>query len=108
MLYMPSELALEIGFTTRQVSRVYVPLGCPCVRDEKKHIWINGSVFADWYEATYPKFTLQKDEAFCLTCKKAVKMENPLKQKKGRLSYWVCNCRNCGRRLARIIDRDKS
>ena len=106
MFYMPSELAEEVGFSVRQVYRVYVPLGSPCLRDRGR-LWINGKAFADWYEATYPKQTLKEGEAFCLTCKKAVKMQNPVKQKKGRLHYWLCDCSGCGRKLARIIDKDK-
>lgn len=107
MLYMPSELAEEIGFSTRQIYRVYIPAGCPHERDTRKHIWINGVDFAAWYEATYPKQTLGKDEAFCLTCKKAVKMKNPEEKKKGKLLYWVCDCPNCGRKLSRIFDKEK-
>ncbi|MBI5841461.1 MAG: hypothetical protein HZB19_15290 [Chloroflexi bacterium] len=106
MLYMPSELAEEVGFITRQIYRVYVPLGCPSTK-ENGHIWINGKDFAEWYEATYPKQTLLPDEAFCLTCKKAVEMVNPERRRKGRLRYWVCGCPRCGRPLARIIDREK-
>ena len=108
MLYKPSELALEVGFTVRQVYRVYIPLGCPCDRAPGR-VWINGKAFAEWYEATYPKQTLLKDEAFCLTCRKAVKMDLFVSRKKqGRLYYWLCTCPVCGRRLSRIIDRDKS
>ena len=104
MLYKPSELAVEIGFSYRQVIRVYLPLGCPCVR-EKGLIYINGKEFAEWYEATYPKQTLLEDEAFCLTCKKAVKIDLFVSRKKqGRLSYWLCTCPNCGRRISRIIE----
>lgn len=106
MLYKPSELAEEIGFTVRQVYRVYIPLGCPCDHAPGP-VWINGKVFAEWYEATYPKQKLLEDEAFCLTCKKAVKMVQPVKNKKGRLSYWVCNCFACGRKISRIIYKDK-
>lgn len=108
MLYMPSELALEIGFSARQVYRVYVPLGCPCVRDDRGRLWFNGKVFADWYEATYPKQVLKDDEGFCLTCKKSIKILYAVAQKKGRLSYWVFNCPHCGRKISRIMDRDKS
>lgn len=107
MLYKPSELANEIGFTRRQVYRVYIPEGCPHIKDEKRYIWINGKEFGEWYEATYPRTTLARDESFCLTCKKPVQIINPKKQQKGRLHYWLSNCPNCGRRLARIITRDK-
>lgn len=106
MLYTPSELAREVGFTVRQIYRFYIPFGCPCVRDGAR-LFINGLRFAEWYEATYPKQVLLEDEAFCLTCKNSVQMVEPLKQKKGRLHYWVCKCAVCGRRLARIIDREK-
>lgn len=49
MLYTPSELASEVGFSVRQVYRVYVPAGCPVFRDEKGRLWINGKGFFDWY-----------------------------------------------------------
>jgi len=107
MLYMPSELAKAVGFTVRQVYRVYIPAGCPCVRDERRHVWINGREFAEWYEANYPKPTSTDEEAFCLTCKKPVKMINSSNSKKGRLSYVVGNCSNCGRRISRILDKDR-
>lgn len=107
MLYTPSELANEIEITQRQVYRVYVPGGCPHIKDEKRRLWINGKDFAEWYESTYPKQSLAENEAFCLTCKKAVVMHNPTKRKQGRLSYWVCHCSKCGRKLARIITKEK-
>ena len=107
MLYKPSELAEEIGFTRRQVYRVYIPAGCPHSRDEKRYIWINGNEFREWYEETYPRVSLAEDEAFCLTCKKPVKLINPTRKQKGRLHYWVSECPYCGRNLARIITRDK-
>lgn len=106
MLYKPSELAEEVGFTARQVYRVYIPLGCPSVKEDG-HIWVNGRGFAEWYEATYPKQTLLPDEAFCLTCKMPVKIHKPVERKTGRLFYLICECPNCGRPLARIVDRDR-
>ena len=106
MLYTPSELSSEIGFLHRQVYRVYIPLGCPSVRVEK-NIFINGKAFSEWYEATYPKQTLLQDEAFCLTCKKSVKIVDAVAHKKGRLSYWVFNCFFCGRKISRIVDKER-
>jgi hypothetical protein len=107
MLYMPTELAEEIGFTRRQVYRVYVHLGMPHIRDERKHIWINGKEFREWYEATYPRFTLAEGEGFCLSCKKPVKLNKPMKQKQGGLLYWVGHCPKCGRKIPRIISNNK-
>jgi hypothetical protein len=107
MYYTPCELAKEIGFTTRQVYRVYIPAGLPHQRDEKKHIWINGKVFRAWVKEVYQKQELGINEAFCLTCKKAVKMVKPERIQEGRLFYYLCTCPNCGRKLARIITRGK-
>ena len=107
MIYTPSELAEEVGFTRRQVYRVYIHAGCPHQRDEKQHIWINGKAFREWCEETYPRVSIAQDEAFCLTCKKAVKLINPIKKQKGRLHYWVSVCPNCGRNLSKIITREK-
>ena len=106
MMYTPSELALEIGITTRQIYRVYIPLGVPAVK-VRGRLFINGEVFSKWYEAVYQKESLRQNQAFCLTCKKAVIMQNVEEHKKGRLSYWLCDCSECGRRLARIITRDR-
>lgn len=107
MFYKPSELAAEVGFERRQLYRVYIPLGCPHERDRQRHIWINGKKFREWYEETYPRVKIAEDEAFCLTCKKAVKIVNPARKQKGRLHYWISYCPNCDRKLARIITRDK-
>jgi len=107
MLYKPSELAEEVGFTRRQVYRVYIPAGCPHTRDEKRYIWINGKAFREWYEETYPRVSLGQDETFCLTCKKPVKIINPKIENKGRLHYLISFCPKCGRKLARITKKDK-
>ena len=103
MLYMPSELAEEIGFSRRQVYRVYIHFGCPHERDDRKHIWINGIAFREWYEATYPRVTLKEGEGFCLSCKKPMKLQKVKKQKAGNLIYWIGYCPRCGRKIPRII-----
>lgn len=106
MMYTPAEISAEIGITIRQIYRVYIPLGVPSVR-VRGRIFINGEVFCKWYAAVYEKSVLRQNEAFCLTCKEAVIMQNVEEHKKGRLSYWLCDCPKCGRKLARIIKRDK-
>ena len=107
MLYSPKELAEEIGITIDQVYRVYIPAGCPHERDEWRHILINGKVFKAWFEENYQKRSLEPGQAFCLTCKKAVKMINPVRKQKDRLIYDLCDCPNCGRKLTRIIDHKR-
>lgn len=107
MLYMPSELAEEVGFNKRQIYRVYIPAGCPIVKDVNNHIWINGKEFREWVLEIYKKRQLANNQAFCLTCKQAVTMVDPVRKEKGRLYYFVCICPNCGRMLSRIITKGK-
>jgi len=104
MLYKPSELAEEIGINVRQFYRVYIPLGCPCVRDRGR-VYINGRVFFQWYEETYPRLSLGQNEGFCLTCRRAVLAQNPSRRVSGRLVYIVFPCPSCGRSISRIIER---
>ena len=107
MLYSPSELAEEIGFDRRQIYRVYLPLGCPHTRNKNNRVWINGIDFKNWILAIYKKKELAKDEAFCLSCKKQVKIKNPIQENKNGLIFYVCECPHCGRRIAKIITREK-
>ncbi len=107
MLYKPSEIAEEIGFTRRQIYRVYMHFGCPHERDDQRHIWINGKAFREWYEATYPRFTVKDGEGFCLTCKRVIRQEKPIRAKKGGLVYWIGYCPKCGRKIPKIISNDK-
>lgn len=107
MLYSPKELAEELDVTIDQVYRVYIPGGCPHERTERNHILINGKQFKTWFEEVYRKIHLGNGEAFCLTCRKAVKVNDPERKQQGRLIYDLCNCPNCGRRLTRIIDHKR-
>jgi hypothetical protein len=107
MLYTPGELAEEIGVDRRQMYRVYLPLGCPSSRDALRRWWINGKAFREWYEATYPRVRLKPEEAFCLTCRKAVRMAKPIRHKAEGLVYLVCKCAKCGRKLTKIVENKK-
>ncbi len=107
MMYSPRELANEVGFDVRQIYRVYITLGCPHEKDSTGRLWINGMVFRDWFKEMYKKRALKPNEAFCLTCKKPVKMIDPVRMQEERLFYYICICPNCGRKLARVIIRGK-
>jgi uncharacterized protein with PIN domain len=107
MLYLPSEIAEEIGFGKRQFQRVYIPAGCPIERDKKNHIWINGKDFREWVLTIYQKQELKQNEAFCLTCKHPFSMKNPERLQSGNLYYYLVICPKCGRKVARIITRGK-
>ena len=105
MMYRPSELAEEIGITKRQFYRVYIPLGLPVERDSRNHVWINGLVFKEWIFEYYKKKKLKNNEAFCLTCKDAVEIIDPLHNDIHSLSYITCYCPRCGRKLSKILTR---
>ena len=105
MLYRPNELAEEIGISKHQIYRVYILSDCPHQRDHLNHIWINGEAFCKWYGSNYSKIRLGKTEAFCLTCKRGVPMIKPVLKKKDGLTYALCKCPNCGRKLAKIIEQ---
>lgn len=107
MMYKPSELAEEIGIDVNQVYRVYLDMGCPHERDRRKHYWINGKAFYEWYDNTYKKLKLMPGEAYCKTCNKAVKMVNPVQKQKGGLIYDLSNCPHCNRKLTRIITQKR-
>lgn len=106
MLYTPSELAEELEIKKRQFYRVYIPLGCPVVRQGAR-IFIHGFTFAEWYFSTYPKISMQANEGYCLTCKKPVSMLDHKVKQTGRLSYYVFNCPICGRKISRIVKNEK-
>ena len=105
MMYRPSELAEEIGITTRQFYRVYIPLGLPVERDSRNHVLINGIVFKDWILEYYKKVKLKENEAFCLTCKKPVEIIDPIHNEIHSLFYITCDCPHCGRKLSKIITK---
>jgi hypothetical protein len=102
MDYTPRELADEVGFTRRQVYRVYLPLGCPHKKDHSGYVTINGRAFKEWYRRTYARRSLLPGESFCLTCKRAVPIINPEVVEKKGMEIIQSNCPNCGRPLARF------
>jgi hypothetical protein len=104
MEYKPSELAQELGINLDQIYLVYIKLGCPHKRDGKRYIQINGKEFQSWYLEKYQKAKVKRDETFCKTCRKPVKIVDGVTRKKGGLTYIVSSCPNCGRKLSKIID----
>jgi len=107
MMYRPGELADEVGFSIDQIYRVYIPIGCPHTRDKRRHIWINGKSFMEWYADFYKKRGLHENESFCLTCRKGVEKINPKEHKKNGLIYEISYCPGCDRKLAKIVDKVK-
>jgi len=104
MLYTPKELSEEIGVSQEQIYRVYIPAGCPLSKDRRGRISINGKEFKSWYEENYQKRTLEKGQAYCVSCKKIVEVSNPERMSKGNLAYDSYVCPNCGKRVIRFVD----
>ncbi len=107
MMYTPRELAEEIGVNVDRFYMVYVPGGCPHIRERNRHIMINGKSFRAWFEEVYAKRNLLPGQTFCLTCKKGVEIVNPERKHQDRLIYDLSNCPGCGRKLTRIVDHKK-
>lgn len=105
MPYRPSEMADEVGFSLNQIYRVYIPLGCPHSRDDRRHIWINGASFSEWYADFYKKRDLQENESFCLTCRDGVEKINPDRYRENGLIYEISSCPHCDRKLTKIIEK---
>jgi len=107
MKYRPSELAEEVGFNVRQIYNVYLPMGCPHERDTRRHVWIVGSEFREWYQEVYKKRKLTKNQAYCVSCKKAVAIINPVENSKDGLTYILCECPVCKNTVAKITAMQK-
>lgn len=104
MLYTPRELSEEIGINQEQIYRVYIPSGCPHSKDHQNHILINGKEFQKWYETTYKKRHLEKDQAYCVSCKRVIDIKNPEIHREGKNIYYISICPNCGNKATRFID----
>lgn len=104
MMYTPKELGEEIGIDRDRFYLVYLPMGCPYVRDINNRISINGIEFKKWFEGTYKKVHLEKNQAYCISCKRIVTIDQGERKQKKNLVYYIYICPNCGHETAKIID----
>jgi hypothetical protein len=103
MLYKPSELEQELGIPAFTV-RGWLGKGLPHQRDNRGHIWINGRQFAEWVRVTCrsrPRHSLREGEAYCLRCRKPVKMIKPTMSQQGKRSVLCGTCPACGGSISR-------
>ena len=112
MLYRPRELAEDLGVPPTTI-KGWIKLGAPAQRDRRRHLWVNGSEFADWVETMRlarqnGKKPMGEDEAYCLGCRKPVKLRNPRRSAKGRLVLLSSECPNCGSTINRGSRNDQS
>lgn len=83
MLYTVSEVSKLLGIPDRTLRDWLAFHAAPHMRDKKKHIWINGALFADWVKEIRRnqisrKSKLAENEAYCLRCNKPVKLIRPI------------------------------
>ncbi len=78
MQYKPTELANELGIDVRAI-REWTKNGLPHQRDHQGRLWINGRELAKWVNLhrQRPGFTLAANEAYCLRCRRKVKLLQP-------------------------------
>ncbi len=99
MQYKARELAEELGIHSRTL-RDWLNQGAPHHRDRRGHLWVNGEEFAKWVEKNRRKprrIKLADDEAFCLSCKRPVKLVDPeIIPIKGLLINIRGKCPDCG------------
>lgn len=110
MLYSPRELGQELNLPSSTV-RAWILRGMPHQRDEKGLLWIHGRAFAQWVSQVYqarPHIRLAHDEAFCLYCKRAVKIQNPTITRRGKQVLWRGHCPTCNHPINRGGRNDSS
>jgi hypothetical protein len=100
MLYLPAELAGELGMPARTLYD-WLQAGAQHTRDAQGNLWIDGRQFAGWVEANrkpHPvREKLQDDQVYCLRCKQAVTLVDPRREQvKGRLILIKGSCPHCG------------
>jgi hypothetical protein len=104
MQYKPSEVAAEIGVSAHTITHVYIPAGCPHTKDESGRIWIVGTEFAAWAVQTSDRHHpgMDADQAYCLHCKRAVKMIDPTVRWANRyIQLMAGTCAECGGKVNR-------
>jgi hypothetical protein len=111
MLYLPLELASELGMPARTLYD-WLKAGAPHNQDAKGNLWINGREFAGWVKANRKLRTVREkmkdDQAYCLRCKQAVNLVDPRQERiKGKLILIMGRCPHCGAGINRggRIDR---
>ena len=104
MFYTVRELAEEIAIPERTL-RDWLSHGAPHTRDRLRHIWIEGRAFAGWVQSLRKKSNctrLKKDEGYCMSCKRAVVMLNPVRYPSAsRLIYIHGACPVCNGKVTR-------
>jgi hypothetical protein len=105
MLYKTTELAQDLDVQIQSV-HTWVKAGAPHQRDGRGHMWINGVEFAKWVETVRQAkksggSRMEDDEAYCLSCRKPVKLRDPEATVNGKQILLSGVCPECGCRINR-------
>ena len=97
MDYRPSELARELGIDKQMIYRRLIPAGMPHRKDERGNIWLHGLSVAEWViELSAPSAPkMAQDEAYCLGCRKPVKLISPERFQSARNVMLKAKCPEC-------------
>jgi transposase-like protein len=105
MMYKVSELAQELDVLPQTI-RGWVRAGLPHERDNRGHLWISGRVLAEWVNfqrRSRRQESLKTDEAFCVRCRKPVRLADPQQEIIGRLVILHSYCPLCGCQVYRGV-----
>jgi hypothetical protein len=108
MLYSPNELADELVVPARSI-REWITKGLPYQRDRRGHLWVSGRELYQWVETTRsvrPRCPLGSDEAFCLRCRRRVKLVNPIVSDRVTPPLLTGTCPHCGTTVNRGVKSD--
>lgn len=104
MQYRAVEIREELGVSSL-ILRAWIRKGLPVSRDSRGHLWINGQVLSDWIgrqKSRRRKKAMKPGEAFCLRCRKVVRMVNPEKRAiRGKQAIASGLCPHCGGKINR-------
>ncbi len=101
MLYTTRELENELQIDHRRMMQ-WVRCGLPHYRDSRNYIWINGRECAAWIENCRkkpPKIGLPENEAYCMRCRKPVRIQEPEIQHLNGKTLLKGLCAMCGSRV---------
>ena len=111
MFYTSRELSDELQVNRKDIV-YWIKKGLPHKRDARNHIWINGRECAAWIKniqkSKQTKIKLEENEAYCLTCNKAVDVENPVIQDANGKLLLKGICPTCNRKVNKGISNGKS
>jgi hypothetical protein len=104
MQYRAREIEDELGISSPTL-RGWIRKGLPVSRDSRGHLWINGQALSAWIKSRKSKkrkCEMKPDEAFCLRCRRAVKMVDPgISTVRGKQVIMSGQCPDCGGKINR-------